>query len=360
MALTEAKTQDEDEDGEKGWAGIESATLTLLCWLVLLGLGGGLLSLYYAGIGYFPEVSWRDSLTYIAVLTILGGSLVVSYGFLLLVPGVFWSKLLIHEEQLKKDLCFNCPVEGDEPCTWTVATRIGGPFAIFMAITHLLVQYGQPIFVGGSILALGAASILCAFLLRRDFRIHDLKVDGEPRSLFGKAALSFSASGLVSLVALIAIYRIADPEAKNLASILLICTVTAVVANLFVAVQFKKHKALAAAGSLLAAMFLLVSGDIFAGSASASVPQRIMALYGIGGEETTYTLLLTAEGSEHLQQLGAPVAVQPSFKAGSISRAQILSRLGDDLAFRADGRMYVIPERFVVGFATDQMPGDRR
>src|ERR1700710_2957120 len=73
-------------------------------WLMLFVFGGGLLALYYAGVGYFPEVSWQDALTYLALMTIIGGSLLVAYSFLLFVPGVIWSEFLICDDQLKQVL----------------------------------------------------------------------------------------------------------------------------------------------------------------------------------------------------------------------------------------------------------------
>ena len=38
---------------------------TLAVWLVFLGFGGGLLTLYYARIGYLPDIEWNLSLIHI-------------------------------------------------------------------------------------------------------------------------------------------------------------------------------------------------------------------------------------------------------------------------------------------------------
>jgi hypothetical protein len=134
---------------------------SIALWLILFVFGGGLLALYYAGIGYFPEVSWQDALTYMALMTIIGGSLLVAYSFLLFVPGAIWSEFLIFHEPFHQVLRMNVRVW--EPCVWSVTKRILFPFALFMTFCHclLFLQYekGWPGFV-----AAGAAASLIAVL----------------------------------------------------------------------------------------------------------------------------------------------------------------------------------------------------
>ena len=97
-------------------------------WLVLFVFGGGLLALYYAGIGYFPEVTWQDALTYMALMTIIGGSLLMAFSFLLYVPGAIWSEFLIFDEQLHQVLMMGA--RAWEPCVLSVTKRILFPFRI--------------------------------------------------------------------------------------------------------------------------------------------------------------------------------------------------------------------------------------
>jgi hypothetical protein len=135
-------------------------------WLILFVFGGGLLALYYAGIGYFPEVSWQDALTFMALMTIIGGSLLVAYSFLLFVPGAIWSEFLIFDKQLHKVLMMSA--RHWEPCVWSVTKQILFPFAIFMAFCHFLLYEDGP----AGFVPLGAVASLVAVsaLLARDLR----------------------------------------------------------------------------------------------------------------------------------------------------------------------------------------------
>ncbi len=139
---------------------------SVVLWLMLFVFGGGLLALYYAGVGYFPEVSWQDSLTYLALMTIIGGSLLVAYSFLLFVPGVIWSEFLICDDQLQEVLSMDA--RPWEPCVWSVMKHIVFPFALFMASCHILLYEGGP----RGFVPLGAAASLAAvsYLLVKDLR----------------------------------------------------------------------------------------------------------------------------------------------------------------------------------------------
>jgi hypothetical protein len=143
---------------------------TVTLWLILFVFGGGLLALYYGGIGYFPEVTWQDALTYMALMTIIGGSLLVAYSFLLFVPGAIWSEFLIFDQQLYKVLMMGG--RRWEPCVWSVSKRIVYPFALFMACCHFLLSLDTDDKALTGFLAVGAAASLAAVagLLGRDFR----------------------------------------------------------------------------------------------------------------------------------------------------------------------------------------------
>jgi hypothetical protein len=135
-------------------------------WLILFVFGGGLLTLYYAGIDYFPEVSWQDTLTFMALMTIIGGSLLVAYSFLLFVPGAIWSEFLIFDDQLRDVLMMGA--RPWEPCVLSVTKRIVFPFAVFMVFCHFLLYEDGPL----GFVPLGAAASLVAvsYLLERDLR----------------------------------------------------------------------------------------------------------------------------------------------------------------------------------------------
>jgi hypothetical protein len=129
-------------------------------WLVLFVFGGGLLALYYAGIGYFPEVTWQHALTFMALMTIIGGGLLVAYSFLLFVPGAIWSEFLIFDKQLHQVLMMGA--RRWEPCVWSVTKQILFPFAVFMAFCHFLLYEDGP---SGSVLVGAVASLITVSVL---------------------------------------------------------------------------------------------------------------------------------------------------------------------------------------------------
>jgi hypothetical protein len=120
------KSVDTSAGEEKGDL-FKGRDLGLLLWLTLFGFGGGLLSLYYANVGYFPDIKWDESLTYLGVMTIAGAFLLIVYGLLLLLPGWIWSKYLIHEEYLADFLCDSHSIRST-PCVRNTLRYIAMPF----------------------------------------------------------------------------------------------------------------------------------------------------------------------------------------------------------------------------------------
>ena len=74
----------------------------LLIWIIFLGFGGGVLALYYADINYLPEIAWDASLTFLGVISIIGGTIVVILSLLLFFPGFIWCRFFICDKRLAK------------------------------------------------------------------------------------------------------------------------------------------------------------------------------------------------------------------------------------------------------------------
>jgi len=140
-------------------------------WLVLFILGGGLLALYYSGIGYFPEVSWQGALTYMSLMTIIGGSLFMAYGFLLFIPGAIWSEFLIFDSHFEEILLMQS--RKWQPCVLSVIKRIVFPFVVFMFFCHLLLFLQASKSLPGLFVTLGATASLAAVsaLIGKDLRL---------------------------------------------------------------------------------------------------------------------------------------------------------------------------------------------
>src|SRR4051794_39773370 len=105
-------------------------------WLVLFGLGGGLLSMYYASIGYFPQVQWQESLLFLGLMAIFGSFFVLVFAALLYVPGRMWCTLLICDSNLKGRLSYGPGKE--QPCLEAVWWYIARPFTVYSVILHIV------------------------------------------------------------------------------------------------------------------------------------------------------------------------------------------------------------------------------
>jgi hypothetical protein len=116
-----------------------AAGASLMLWFVLLAFGGGCLAWYYRSIHYFPRIEWHESLNYLALLSIVGGSLVVAFGLLAFLPGVIWSEVLFADPKLGRALRYN---NNRELCIITISRVLGFPFAIFILLVHIPIVIG--------------------------------------------------------------------------------------------------------------------------------------------------------------------------------------------------------------------------
>jgi hypothetical protein len=112
--------------------------MTLVLWVILVAFGGGCLAWYCSSVRYFPDIRWDQALSYLGVLSIIGGVLVVGFGFLAFVPGVIWSELLISDRTLWPSLSYRRHHDQRERCLIRVLIVIAVPFAVFMFPTHML------------------------------------------------------------------------------------------------------------------------------------------------------------------------------------------------------------------------------
>ena len=67
--------------------GLLKANTSLAVWLVFLAIGGGLLALYYAKIGYLPDIEWNSTLVYLAAASIIGAGVGIPLAMSILCQG---------------------------------------------------------------------------------------------------------------------------------------------------------------------------------------------------------------------------------------------------------------------------------
>src|SRR6185503_4337632 len=124
---------------------------TLLVWLVFLALGGGILALYYARIGYLPDIEWSSSIVYLGVASFIGGGIGLLFALSLLLPGLIWTECLLYDRHLVGVFCFDRPGAEPEPCVRTVLYYLGIPFLITLLVSHIALRMDAlPALVAGT------------------------------------------------------------------------------------------------------------------------------------------------------------------------------------------------------------------
>jgi hypothetical protein len=134
---------------------------------------------------------------------------------------------------------------------------------------------------------------------------------------------------------------------------LLVCTLVMVVANLLVAVQYRRQPGRAAVTAILAAGVLLACGEIksIAGDEEA-LSSRLMGRFGFGGARVI--LIVKDEARGILEGHGVKYEVKPD--AVTIREARILSRLGKEYFVEAEGRRLSIPRELVLSWSASIAP----
>jgi hypothetical protein len=347
--------------------------LGLFFWFILLAFGGGLLSLYYTTIGYFPDMKWDESLTYLMVLSILGGAVVLAYGLMIFIPGVIWSEFLVFDPYLKREFCY-LGEKGREPCVMALLKRVVIPFVFFVGPIHWL-----PLSLEPKILAEGFF-VLCfacwiAYLLNADI-FPDAGFWGLG-STGGRFLAFFSLSAISAWLALGLIRWILGQESAPDNRLSIICTAMVVVANIFVALQFRKRRIGAYVSGAFAAALLVVFSHLLIVQPGQKPSARFLSAFGVGYEHKV-TLLVSRRGAEilaaqgghltpsGLDRLPISVSLPPGYKEGEeggedaiqdpgfrVDGLEMLSRLGNDYLFRSPESKiaFSVPKKYVLSWS---------
>jgi hypothetical protein len=385
------------KDQETTGVGLPTAAgATLALWFILLAFGGGCLAWYNSSIRYFPDIAWEEALSFLGVLSIIGGSLTVVFSLLAFLPGAMWSEMLIEDCQLRCPLHYRRTDDKLEPCLLSIAWIIGVPFAFFILSMHILLAFaGTLMRVLGTLLFLLLATMLFMWQISKALkkwseihagevppvrqRNHDNHSAPSPltekdscegmrassvtknplQSSKAKYIVAFVASDLLGLAALLILERLfgvdySQPRAFGLA---LFCAAVVVAANIFVSSLFGTRRLVAIVAAGLATILLLVVAEWIRGPAS--VLQKVMESYGVG-ESTRYALIVTKEGSELLAAQGLQVEVGDEGKWGRLRDIAILSRLGDNFFLCSHRKRVSLPRWMVLSWSADSSkPGPK-
>ncbi len=362
---------------------------TLLVWLFFLAVGGGLMALYYARIGYLPDIEWRFSLVYLAVVSFIGGA----FGILLLLsvflPGFIWAEALICDPQLVGIFCYEEKEPKPEPSVREpsvsmIFLHLGIPFGVNLVIAHIFLPMGVwPYYIVVTVLLLLVSTIYVLFNFTRLIhkREKDLRTpegetkqgleqkkelnEKEPKRPIWKyifwfvlSILSekkhkhrvwkyvfwFNLSILLSQTAILLVYYItAQPKGLPYFILTLICTFVVLISNHIVAARYLGYPRQAIIACLVASLLLLVAADRFV-----FLPERIMALYGYGGEENKVKILVNDDGAALIEKLELPNNTCGQMARNNLCGVEILSGIGSEYFIKLNDKTFTLPKAMVI------------
>jgi hypothetical protein len=378
----------------RGTTEILKANTALFAWLAFLAIGGGFLALYYARIGYMPDIDWHSSLTYIAAASFIGGGIGILFSLSLFLPGYMWSEFLICDKVIGERFCFTDRPD-NETCVSRIFAHLGRPFTVIVLITHILLMFHVVYYLVGAGLLLATSLGYVSYVVgavrkartgkerptegtsssakRIANRLKDIRrrlfvrikpwltpailtpdhsgLGRDPR--VSKYRFWFGLSVLVSQTAMYSLYRIAgSPTGRDQWTLTFICTAIVLISTHVVAAQYSTHPLQARLASLVAAVVLLYAANHFS-----PLTEQLMGRYGFGpGNEVD--ILLNDEGVSAVKKLRlVSNGCEKCFPSG-ICNAQILSQIGTHYLVRLkDGTLLTLPRSSLVSWIRAGSPG---
>ena len=319
------------------------ADTSLVIWLVFLALGGGLLALYYARIGYLPDIEWSSSIIYLAVASFIGGGVGMLLAMSVLLPGVIWSEFLLSDCKLRRSFCYS--EVGEELCVKSILKYLGIPFGVVLLISHFSLK--ASVTVGSARIEVIPYFVICAILLLITWFVvmrpiferllaEDQTVRDEKHKRTFKYASWFTLSVLLNQISMLVIYRLSGrPEATYFFVLTVICTTGVLISNHVVAIRYRQHPRQAVLASLVAAALLLFAADRLSSSeGTPSLSEVVMSHYGFGSSQT-FALVVNDEGAAIIKKLKL---TNITLDEERLCCVEILSKLGSDYYLRIGGR----------------------
>ncbi|HEX4963050.1 MAG TPA: hypothetical protein VF173_19625 [Thermoanaerobaculia bacterium] len=365
-------------DKQEGLDEFWKKNLGLLSWMVLLFFGGSLLGIYYASIGYFPEIDWQASLSYLFAMSAIGLIMLVIYGLLLFVPGWIWSEALVHHYLMEETVCR----EDESPRKGKVFVIFGFPFILTVVAAHwaLATRSFSAWSVTMSAVIFSAAWVcraLCGATASRiplsssqkgqkttpavSVQVRKVKINQNEIPLMDliERLGFFELSLLSSIASLAAIHYLAAQDPRKDAWMLAICSLVMVVANFLVAIYFRDKRRTAVVCAVASAFLLLVLGNILVTRREAQLPCQILRLFGVGSGQSV-TLILTKEAAEVVKLEDIPFEpIDHKDGAVKVEAAEILSRLGSEYFLHAYGKRFSLPKAMVLSWSVDDTPKEQ-
>ena len=327
------------------------ANAPFVVWLIFLAFGGGILALYYARIGYLPDIEWQAVLIYLFIGSVVGGTIGLLLTISLLIPGVLWSEFIIFDRCFEKH--FSYDFRRKEPCMRSIIICLGMPFLLLLLISHVILPVGRAFnYWGWAALLL----LLTFWLMRIRFECILLKGKGRvwdterilkllwpvrkhyARQTF-KYAFWFTLSVFLGQLSMYVIYRLSGniPFSPRFWALTTLCTAGVWISNHVVAFRYHRYPWQAVVASLVAAGLLLFIADNFS-----SLSMRLMNYYGIGDDQKV-NVLLTDHGRDVAKSMNVQLC-----GTNALCGAEILSKVGDEYFLKVDKMHITIPKSDVV------------
>jgi hypothetical protein len=337
----------------------------LVVWLVFMLLGGGLLALYYARIGYLPDIEWHFTLVYVAVVSFIGGAYALLQSLAIFLPGYIWSEAIICDSHIIGAFCYaehdkhQPSVVKREPSVFRMFQYIGLPFLACLVVSHVVLPWGPWPYVWATIVLLAGGSayvwwVFSRLINKREGRARsgdEGRIEKRERvSRLWKYVFWFDLSVLLSQIATLLIYYLSGhPTGSTYAKITAVCICVVLISNHVVAVRFWENHRQAIGASLAASLLLLVAADHFT-----NFPQKIMTLYGFGGSHKI-DLLVNGDGANTVEKLGLPGRGCAGEARDKLCGVEILSDIGSEYLIKlGDEKAYTVftlPKSMVISHA---------
>jgi hypothetical protein len=353
------------------------ANTPLAVWLIFLAIGGGILALYYARIGYLPEIEWKAALVYLFIGSVVGGVIGLLLTMSLYLPGVIWAETIVFDPCL--EFSYTAPAgeqqsgktPATEVCIRSIFRYLGVPFLLVLLLSHTALLSGQFlywVFAGGLLLLTFMVMRILfryrllpddsptrlssyvwsnlksdlKYLLRRPITALKILLNGTKpedrrivtladRHVF-KLSSAFTLAVLLNQISMYVIYRLSGSPAKSWTFVILtlICTGGVWITGHIVALRHRDHARQAVLVSIVAAGVLLFAADNFS-----SLSVKLMNNFGIGYYQRV-NLLMTDHGGDIARDLG----VQSCGKL-QLCNVEILSKVGDQYYLRVGDQAHL-------------------
>jgi hypothetical protein len=306
------------------------ANITVVVWLIFFAIGGGILALYYAKIGYIPDIEWKAALVYLFIGSLVGTVIGLLLTLSVYIPGVLWSEFILFEPGLNFAYDGTGETNG-ERCIRSVITYLGIPFLAGLLFSHVALLAGKKGFW------LFAGIILLAMFVTIRIRFKEA-----PSQQLFKISFWFTLSVFLNQISMYVIYWLSGRPSgwQIFIPLTIMCTTGVWITNHIVALRHRNYPRQAVIASLLAAGLLLFTADHFS-----SLSLTLMKRFGFG--DYKMTVVLNDHGAGVIHDMGLNSTNPPP---RTLDNVELLSKVGDYYYLRVNETYIMLPKTDVVAF----------